>query len=373
MLHIDLPTHAQIDQLARFRGFPALSIFLRTTPLTQDVKADRIELKNLLKMAADQMHKADVDKRTASAVAEHVHDVIEDDAFWTRLSHSLAIFTTPDSIQTFRLPNRLTNAVEVSDRFHISPLIRAVTFPHEAYVLATGIGSTRLIEVTADLPPATVSVSGLPRDFNQALGKRSHIERPGGMAGQEESSENALLTRYARTVDNALRHTLAGHETPLIIAAAEPMASIYRKVSSYPHTANDVISGSADDTPDHVLATEARKILDKIYAGEIDAFKTLYAERAAQGRATSDVAQAARSATYGAVDTLMVDMDASVSGHVDDEDGAVAFDAQPDGHNYSVLDEVARRAMQSGARVIAARSTDLPAGGKLAAILRYPM
>jgi hypothetical protein len=37
-----------------------------------------------------------------------------------------------------------------------------------------------------------------------------------------------------------------------------------------------------------------------------------------------------------------------------------------------VIDEVVRRALHSGARVIAARSADLPVGGQLAAILRYP-
>jgi hypothetical protein len=373
MLHIDLPTRAQIDVLARHRGSPAVSIFLRTTPLTQDAKADAIELKNLLKAASEQMHAAKIDKRVAAGVAGHVEELIEDDGFWMTQAHSLAIFATSDTIQTFRLPNKLVNAVEVSDRFHISPLIRAVTFPHEAYILAIGIGSTRLIEVTADLPPQTISVSGLPKDFNKALGKRSHLERPGGMAGAEASSESALLTRYARTVDRALRHTLAGHEAPLIVAASEPLASIYRRVSSYPHTASEVIPGSADETPDHVLATAARKILDRIYAAEIKDFKVLYEMRASQGRATADIAQAARASTFGAVDTLMVDMDASVSGYVADENGAVTFESKPNGVNYSVLDEVARRALASGARVIACRSADLPAGGQLAAILRYPM
>ena len=372
MLHIDLPTRAQIDLLGRHRGSPTLSIYLRTTPLTQDTKADRIELKNLLKEGVAQMQAAEMDKRAVGAIEEHVAELIDDDSFWVHQAHSLAILATADSIHTFRLPNRLTNQVEVSDRFHLSPLIRSITFPHEAFVLAIGIGSTRLIEVTADLPPIPVSVHDLPKDFNQALGKRSHLERPGGMAGPEELSESALLTRYARKVDSALRGTLAAHETPLIVAAAEPMASIYRRVSTYPHTARDVIAGSADHTPDHVLAAEARRILDKIYAGEIQAFKALYATREAQGRATSDIAQAARAATFGAVDTLLVDMDAAISGFISEEDGAVTFDANPDAKNYNVIDEVVRRALHSGARVIAARSADLPVGGQLAAILRYP-
>ena len=51
MLHVDLPTRAEIERLAAFRGGPAVSLYLPTTPLTQDAQADRIQLKNLLKAA----------------------------------------------------------------------------------------------------------------------------------------------------------------------------------------------------------------------------------------------------------------------------------------------------------------------------------
>src|SRR5574337_546369 len=315
MLHIDLPTRAQIDQLARYRGRPALSIFLHTTPVPQEAQADRIGLKNLLKAAAEQMRAANVDKRAIVDIEAEVEAVIGDDAFCA----------APDRFATFRLPNRLTNAVEVSDRFHLSPLIRAVTFPHEAFILAISIGSARLIELTADLPAETVPTPAMPKDFYQALGRSSNLEK-GAMRGAEEMSESAMLARYARAVDQGLRDVLAGQEAPLIIAAAEPMASTFRRVSSYPNTASEVIAGSADNAPDHALAAEARKVLDTIYAGEIEAFKALYATRAGQGRATSDLAQAARAATFGAVDTLMIDMDASISGVMDDETGAVSLD-----------------------------------------------
>jgi ribose 1,5-bisphosphokinase PhnN len=64
-------------------------------------------------------------------------------------------------------------------------------------------------------------------------------------------------------------------------------------------------------------------------------------------------------------------MDSVVPGLVAEADGAVTFAAQADGINYGVVDEIARRALQSGARVVAARRTDIPGGGDVAAILRY--
>jgi hypothetical protein len=41
--------------------------------------------------------------------------------------------------------------------------------------------------------------------------------------------------------------------------------------------------------------------------------------------------------------------------------------------NYSITDEITRRALASGARVVSARAGDIPGGRSLAAILRYPV
>lgn len=371
MLHIDLPTRAEIEKLAGHRGSPSVSIYLRTTPVTRETPGDRIELKNLLKTAIAQMEASDTPKRAIWPIEQSVEALIGDDAFWVGQANSLAIFATPERIRTFRLPNHLSNAVEVSDRFHLKPLMRSVTFPHNAYVLAISMGAVRLIEVSADLPPEEVKVHGLPAGAADAAGRRSHLEKRGDMVSGEATSENAILTRYARAVDHALRPALAGHERPLIVAAAEPMASIFRAVCSYPHLAAKGISGANDRTKDADLAASARAVLDENYADEIGQLRGLYAAREKQGRSTQDVAQAARAATFGAVDTLIVDMDAEVPGTVADEDGAVAFAANADGVNYSVTDEIARRALLSGARVVSARRADVPGGGDLAAILRY--
>ena len=72
-------------------------------------------------------------------IRQAVEALIEDDGFWAEQAHSLAIFVTPERIRTFRLPNRLSSQAEVADRFHLKPLIRSVTFPHDAYVLAKGL------------------------------------------------------------------------------------------------------------------------------------------------------------------------------------------------------------------------------------------
>lgn len=67
--------------------------------------------------------------REIAAIEEEVEDLIDDESFWRYQSRSLAAFATPEALTTIRLPSRLATIVEASDRFHLKPLLRAVTFP----------------------------------------------------------------------------------------------------------------------------------------------------------------------------------------------------------------------------------------------------
>jgi hypothetical protein len=64
-------------------------------------------------------------------------------------------------------------------------------------------------------------------------------------------------------------------------------------------------------------------------------------------------------------------MDADIPGTVSEDDGAVSFAKAAGPGTYGIIDEIAGRALSSGARVLAVRKADLPADAPLAAILRY--
>ena len=70
---------------------------------------------------------------------------------------------------------------------------------------------------------------------------------------------------------------------------------------------------------------------------------------------------------------LYLDIDADVPGTVDEVTGRVSFGAEEPGQAYGVVDEIAKRALLSGARVLGVQAGDLPTGGQpspLAATLR---
>src|SRR4029078_11037959 len=88
-----------------------------------------------------------------------------------------AVCATPSGVRTFQVANRLSPIVEVSDRFHVKPLLRSATFPQEAFVLALWQNAARLVEVSPDEAPAEVRVPDMPRDAASSVGKSSIADR----------------------------------------------------------------------------------------------------------------------------------------------------------------------------------------------------
>jgi hypothetical protein len=368
-LHTDIPTRSELEELLAVRDPLSVTIYVPTSPLPQEAEAGRIELKTLTGEAVRELEDVGAEKRALMEMREPLDELVADEFFWSEQARSLAVFAAPGRLRTFRVPNRLTSEVEVGDRFYVKPLLRAVTFPQAAFVLALAAGGVRVVEVVADGPAYAVEVPGLPEDLAGALGASVERSKSARLIGAE--GDKVRLGQLARKVDQALRGFLAGRQLPLILAAAEPLASIFRSLNSYPTLAPTAIPGNPQALTDEDLAAAARAVLDEIYAQELQNLREAFGTRFEDGRASSDIATVARAATIGAVDTLLVDIDDKVPGRVDEETGAVEIAHGDDAASYGVIDELARRVMLSGGRVLAVRRDDLPDDAPVAAILRH--
>src|SRR5882757_6524736 len=120
-----------------------------------------------------------------------------------------------------------------------------------------------------------------------------------------------------------------------------------------------MIEGNPGLRTDGELEDAAIPILDRLYSRELKAVIARYDELKPR-LATTDVSYAAHAATAGAIEQLLVDLDAVIPGLVSDLDGSVTYATSDDAETYSVVDEVARRALTTGARVMGARSDELP-------------
>jgi hypothetical protein len=371
-VHTDIPTGADLEQLLSVRDAACVSIYLPTTPEERGAR-ERLEFKRLSGEALEQLAGASLERGALNDLRDALDELAEDEDFWARQAHSLAVFATPSVVRSFQVANRLSPMAEVSDRFHVKPLLRSATFPQAAFVLALSQNGARLVEVSPDEPAAELRVPGMPSDAASAVGKASIADRSPDRRIQGSEGQKLRLGQYARRVEEALRPILSGLDLPLILAGTEPLTSIFRSISTYPHLAEGVIGGNPDGKSDAELAETGRLVLDELYADELADLRARYDQRVPQGRASDDLAAIARAATFGAVDTAFVDIDESVPGFVGEEDGALTLDDSDDAANYGVVDEIARRVLLARGRVLAVRRADIPGDGPAAAILRYPV
>jgi hypothetical protein len=391
MLHIDIPTLEEFKALAQIKGEVCISVYLPVSPLVQNVRANRIAFRDLAREALAQLRETGVDKRKIVDFEERFdhlagleRDVQDEDkirklqrakpdsfdTFWHYQAHGLAVLSTPGLMRMFRLPNSPKPLAEVADRLHLTPLIRAMTSPHDIFVLALAEESVRLIHAFVNFPPVRVQIPDLPGNAEQATRRPSfHVRAPRGRL-QNLEGEKVLLHKYVRKVEQAIHSVFAGLNTPLVVAAEEPLASMFRSLNTYPRLADEIIEGNPDLRTDAELEDAAIPILDRLYSRELKAVIARYDELKPR-RATTDVSYVAHAATAGAIDQLLVDLDAVVPGLVSDIDGSVIYSTSDDAETYSVVDEVARRALYTGARVLGAKREELPDRAPLAAILRY--
>jgi Bacterial archaeo-eukaryotic release factor family 11 len=391
MLHIDIPTLAEFKALAQIKGETCVSLYLPTSPVVDNIRANRIAFRDLAREALAQLREAGADKRKIAVFEERFdhlagleHDVQDEDkirklqrakpdpfdTFWHYQANGLAVLSTSGLMRMFRLPDAPKPLAEVADRLHLTPLIRAMTSPHDIFVLALAEESVRLIHAFANFPPVRLQIPDLPRNAEEATRRPSFHVRAPRRKLQNLEGEKVLLQKYVRKVEQAVHGVFAGLNTPLVLAAEEPLASMFRSLNTYPRLADEIIEGNPDQVTDAELEDAAIPILDRLYSREVKAAIALY-DQLKPRRATTDVSYAAHAATAGAVEQLLVDLDAVVPGLVSDLDGSVIYSASDDAETYSVVDEVARRALYTGARVLGARREELPDRAPLTAILRY--
>src|ERR1700704_1936983 len=391
MLSIDIPTLDEFKALAQIKGETCVSLYLPTSPLGTSAKFNRTAFKDLAKEALSQMKEAGIDKHKIAVFEQQFdhlagpeHNVQDEEkirklqrakpdpieSFWHYQANGLAVLTTMSLTRMFRLPNVPKPLAEVADRLHLTPLIRAMTSPHDIFVLALAEESVRLVHAFANFPPQRLQVPDLPANAEEATRRPSFHVRAPRRRLQNLEGEKVLLHQYVRKVEHAMQSVLAGRNAPLALAAEEPLASMYRSLNTYPRLADEIIEGNPEERTDAELEDAAIPILDRLYSRELKAVIARYDELKPR-HATTDVSYAAHAATAGAIDQLLVDLDAVVPGLVSDIDGSVTYSASDDAEAYSVVDEVARRALCTGAKVMGARREELPDRAPLTAILRY--
>src|ERR1700704_6650564 len=147
MLHIDIPTLTEFKALAQIKGETCVSLYLPTSPLVDNIRANRIAFRDLAREALAQLREGGTDKRKIAVFEQRFNhlaglerDVQDEDkirklqrakpdpfdTFWHYQANGLAVLSTSGLMRMSRPPDPPKPLAEVADRFHLTPLIKAM-------------------------------------------------------------------------------------------------------------------------------------------------------------------------------------------------------------------------------------------------------
>ncbi|MBF2063457.1 MAG: hypothetical protein IGS39_03345 [Calothrix sp. C42_A2020_038] len=369
MLYKDTIREKEFLKLADQRGI-CVSIYLPTTPLTQDAQADRIVLKNLTKTAMEQAE-AIADKRQIQAMTNYLEELLDDDEFWKFLANGLGILVTPESIRTYRLSYTVEEAVEVSDRFYLKPLMSALQ-PISAYVLAISQKSVKLYEFTPAQELEPLDVSDLPANFSAVTQRTLQRDRAPARKLQGDEGAEILQRQFLRAIEKAVRPVVSGSNMPLILATTQEFQAMYQSFNSYDMLATKGVNGSVEGLPEEEIRQAIPPIVKELRQERIQQWIDLYHQRQNESRTSTDLATIAKLVTRGQVSHLLVDADAVQYGTLTDIGEMTTSDIRS-AETYDLIDEIVVRVIQNGGEVLGVRKgEDAPEElMPIAAILRW--
>lgn len=370
MFAADIPETQHLLELIEHRDEASVTITIPSSPLPSEHERIRLGLRNAIDDAERQLEAKTLPHGAAKAVLDRLRALIDDDEFWTHQSRSLIVLAAPGIFETFRLANEHDAHVAVGDRFDTGSLLRAVAFPHRAFVVMLTQHGARLWEFGADHRPVEHDLD-LPDDHRLMLEHTTTEGRFDRQRADGASGDRPKRQRFAAAVQDEVVK-IVPDDVPVILAAATDLEPAYREVNTHPLLLATSIDAHPESIDDQELSAQVRPILDAHYAEELDAWREQFGTLRSQGLATSRLDDVAAATAAAAVDTLHFDMASTDEGSID-EFGRVQHAAEPGPDTYALVDEIAARVLRNGGTVRAVRNADLIDGSPVAATLRFPL
>ena len=387
---MDTFSRENLAELAGVKSHLCVSMFLPTHRSGPDSRPfateDVIHWKNLVREADQRLRAAEISARDVDALLAPARALIEDSVFWQYQGDGLAAFIAPDLFRLFRVPIRFDLLVVVAPRFHVKPVLPLLVGDGRFYVLALSQNEVRLIEANRETA-AEVDLATAPASLQEALrydapesqlqyhtagprtgGRRAAVFHGHGV-GTDDRKDNVL--RFCQQVDRGLGPVLRGGSAPLVLAAVESVAAIYRQKNTYRHLVEALVPGNPEGVSAMDLHARAWPLVEPVMRGARDAAMARYQAVSGTAKATNDLVEALRAAGDGRLDVLFVPTGVQRWGTFDDTTREAVLHRSPRAGDEDLLNDVAVRTVLDGGTVYAVRPDEMPDGDSVAALFRY--
>ncbi len=369
-----------LDTLQRLLVAPAppcVSIVVPVTRGAYDQRQARLDLKNLVAQARDEVAQ-ELRPHQTDALLAPAETLLEDGSPWPHVGGSIGLFLAAGHAAIVHLPSVTPPRVMVGQQFDIVPLLPMLFPDREFHVLALSRNSLKLFKASR-FAMERVHLPDLPANLKDALWYERHenvlishggvrlgnSSQPtgvvhGGQAWPDERKE--MYSRYFQHIDRVLEPALFASGAPMVLAAVEREVSGYRAVSRHPNLCTDAVLGNPEDIAEPALHAAAWAAVARDLGRERDALVHRFNELTGTPRRSVDVNEILGAASAGRVATVLLPETVGTRPH---PEPFVAGDAD-DLVNRAVIDTLTHRG-----DVVLVPTAALPDGAAMAAILRW--
>jgi hypothetical protein len=274
----------------------------------------------------------------------------------------------------------------VDRQFLVTPLLEWIGQQSHYYVLAVSVNRVRLYEGDAE-GLTEVDVPGLPENQQTALnydtpesvvqahsgqtqirGKEGRVFHGQGGAPDDVKDE---IQSYFQIIDAAVAKYLRNQKVPLVFAGVDYEFAIYRRLNSYPHLAEQHVSGNTDYTSPSQLKAAAAKIVEAQWRNNVDGLIERYWNASARGLVANSISDIVGPAATGRVELLLVDPAATAMGKFDPVNQTVRIDEPARKDSEDLVNLAVLETLRHQGDVQAAPRANVPGGGAAAAVFRY--
>lgn len=269
--------------LQDYRAYPSVSLLLPTRPGPQLDAADRARLDALVRQARRRLTDEGV------AGGDVLADVLTEVAARLEgpVDRAVALFASTARTARVDLPVEVVERCVVDPTFATRDLVRALHRTPRHVVLLLAADQARLLDTTGG--SLTEVTTGFPRVDPD--------HRPGTPA----------RPRFLREVDDALDAYRRVHPAPLVLAAAQPTLSAFRKISRNTARLAGCLTGNHLNTPPAQLRDHIRRMLEDYLRSRQAEALDLLAMRTADGRAVHGIDAAWLAARWERPEMLAVE------------------------------------------------------------------
>lgn len=324
----------------------SVSIFMPTARGGAETREGPIRLKSLVKDAETELKAHGASEEETSDILAPMMALLEDPEPWQRMADGLALYASSGLARAYRVAHDFPEAVHVSDRFAVRPIVPAAVGDGGFLILALSQNKVRLFEATS----ATVrelDIGPIPSSLKDADGKTQrepqlqHQSTPGGQGGYHghgagEEIDDVIVDKFLHQVAGGLDELLGPTERrPLVLASVSEYHSPFRGYLSYENLVDEAAAGNPDASSGGELQERAWSIVDPVLRAATQQDAERFGDATGADRALTGGSEILRAAQEGRVDTLLItrsrcraehgpdDLDAAI-GHVLETSGSVA-------------------------------------------------